>query len=817
MNEFHHHSNISTTRKRKRYCITTATDADDQLCHYHPDYITHRMASSCSSLLLIIRWYHQYHRRSRRRIAHCNISNNSICDDDDCRYSFQMRKSHTPKLLILLSLFALWLLQYNYNDCLLVNYFEMLPFILVVEGWHHHPSNVVVPYYHHHRQYPYYRLVVETTTRSNTPTRPFDRTFTQQQQQQQQRIHQRYAHRLHLSIQHFDEDHENDGEMSSSNTTTIVISSVATNDNTTIIQKEIPSLNSAIDNNYNVSSTITSASTSSITLLSSTSVMDIPFLQRVMQLEQLVSAQQVQIRQLTNQVQELIQTTERLTNILAVVVRDASSDTSNNSNNNNSEDADEDVSTKASDPNTGNIPTGTTTKKVTGTSDDSIVVDLTQSIFGTAPATVMDAADAAGAAILAGILGGKQRMLVDVRDAELSFRPEHSETLVQFIELAILPVAAGLEGLRSRRNRLKVVFPTVSHLLTYRKSMALSAPDVVALSTLGFDPVEQKDNLVVILVPSPDDDEGLLAINELLSNQSIIQPVVVINHHMVPVTGPASTFEVAYHLRLLSVQYVSSDNMANDEYFRNLTDRSVLNMIQGSTNNMEAIHYDDNGENDDDTLTIQDSNTMESSMSIEGTNISSTSASLLMDNVDESTTSFLEYDTATAIPTEPDTRTTPAKDMQGIHSDSELTEGNDTAVSMDQIEQQRHDDEVEAAMKHAHLVGMHHGSTRAMVIRAYPRAWHVFVDTSPDTDADYEVAAIFADEPSIDQVNNAIVECIEGSELEDELVAQQMQQAFESGQLDRVSELLASMGLDDLDDDDDDDDPYMKMFGEDTV
>ena len=93
----------------------------------------------------------------------------------------------------------------------------------------------------------------------------------------------------------------------------------------------------------------------------------------------------------------------------------------------------------------------------------------------------------------------------------------------------------------------------------------------------------------------------------------------------------------------------------------------------------------------------------------------------------------------------------------------------------------------------------------------------MFVDTSPDTDADYEVAAIFADEPSIDQVNNAIVECIEGSELEDELVAQQMQQAFESGQLDRVSELLASMGLDDLDDDDDDDDPYMKMFGEDTV
>jgi hypothetical protein len=62
-------------------------------------------------------------------------------------------------------------------------------------------------------------------------------------------------------------------------------------------------------------------------------------------------------------------------------------------------------------------------------------------IFGRAPSSVIDAADAAGAAILAGMLGGKQRMLVDVRDAELSRDPE---TLVQFVELAILPVAAGL-------------------------------------------------------------------------------------------------------------------------------------------------------------------------------------------------------------------------------------------------------------------------------------------------------------------------------------------------------------------------------------
>ena len=49
-------------------------------------------------------------------------------------------------------------------------------------------------------------------------------------------------------------------------------------------------------------------------------------------------------------------------------------------------------------------------------------------IFGSsAPKSVIDA-DGAGGAILARLLGGKQRMLVDVRDAELS---RDQETLVQ--------------------------------------------------------------------------------------------------------------------------------------------------------------------------------------------------------------------------------------------------------------------------------------------------------------------------------------------------------------------------------------------------
>lgn len=82
----------------------------------------------------------------------------------------------------------------------------------------------------------------------------------------------------------------------------------------------------------------------------------------------------------------------------------------------------------------------------------------------------------------------------------------------------------------------------------------------------------------------------------------------------------------------------------------------------------------------------------------------------------------------------------------------------------------------------------------------YCRPWHVFVDTSPDTDADFEVAATFDEEPTQDDVNFAIVECLEGSEREDELVAQQMQQALEAGQLDRVADMLGMSAIE-IDDD----------------
>jgi hypothetical protein len=525
--------------------------------------------------------------------------------------------------------------------------------------------------------------------------------------------------------------------------------------------------------------------------------------QRVAQLQQLVSAQQIQIRHLLRNVQKLEEITEAFADVMNLLQQAGLQMQKLNPDDNllsSSSSFTPTIEPKTSESASPKIDTTESPQKDRSSSsmDEGIVAEAIigngSSIFGTAPSTVLDAADSAGAAILAGVLAGKLRMLVDVRDAELNF--DHSaETMVQFLELAVLPVAAGLEGLQSsiRRNRLKIVFPTVSQLLAYRKHMALSAPDVVALSTLGFDPVEeQRDNLIVVLAPAPDDDEGLRALHDLLTSdkRSITQPLVVLNHHMLPLTGPAAKFEVAYHLRLLSVHYNTGGDSKKGEFFDddNEIDFQLENKeISAENKEISAIATPPFGIDEEAII-----------------NTTATTASY--------------YD-----PVIEDIRMTD-ENAFAENTTILLKTKKDVEKAAYQAAAVRKEAAIEAALKHAYEGGaQYHGVTRAMVIRAYPRPWHVFVDTSPDDlEADFQVAATFDVEPTTEQVNQAIIECLEGSEKEDELVAQQMQQALELGQLDRVSQILTNLGLGDLDDDaedddDEDDEFYQYMIGEDSV
>ncbi len=464
---------------------------------------------------------------------------------------------------------------------------------------------------------------------------------------------------------------------------------------------------------------------------------------RITRLEDIVSRQEVEIHRLKNTCAELAEVSQAFGQLLNLL-REAGL-------------AVETFDTKASgavEEQKAGATEAAPTKNQLETSLGKVIESYDDAlIFGTAPSSVLDAADGAGAAILAAMLGGKQRMLVDVRDAELSNDPE---TLVQFIELAILPIAAGLEGLKSTRNRVKIVFPKVSQLLEYRRTMALAAPEVVALSTLGFDPVEKRDKLVVIVAPEPDDEEGIQAIRDLLTPteegvQPIQQPVVILNYHMLPFSGIDDLkFETAYHLRLLAVQYMA--DLAAEELIEQAKEE----------NNKQFEDLDD-----------------------EDDEVNDTEADLKMENSEVETDETCDAD----------------------ESDSE------------------EDEALESAMKHAHEVGVNEGVTRAMVIRAYPRPWHIFVDLSPNTNADFEVAATFDKEPTMDELNYAIVECLEGSEREDEIVAQQMQQALEDGQLNTVNDIVSGFFFEDLDEQDDDEVPLeddeedddFDMFEEDSV
>mmetsp|Transcript_60023 Transcript_60023/g.135742 ORF Transcript_60023/g.135742 Transcript_60023/m.135742 type:complete len:339 (-) Transcript_60023:364-1380(-) len=82
------------------------------------------------------------------------------------------------------------------------------------------------------------------------------------------------------------------------------------------------------------------------------------------------------------------------------------------------------------------------------------------------PHDLYDAADASGAALLAAILLGRRRMVVEINDPLLEVQPGPlergegaSERLARFIELMTLPVMAALEGIANLdRTRVHIMF-----------------------------------------------------------------------------------------------------------------------------------------------------------------------------------------------------------------------------------------------------------------------------------------------------------------------------------------------------------------------
>jgi hypothetical protein len=205
----------------------------------------------------------------------------------------------------------------------------------------------------------------------------------------------------------------------------------------------------------------------------------------------------------------------------------------------------------------------------------------------------------------------------------------------------------------------------------------------------------------------------------------ITQPIVVLNHHMdgfMNLPDPICNWEIVYHLRLLSVQYLA---MKEDE-------ETDLEEDVSQDTALEAAAPDEE---------------------IAPPAISE----------EEVRTRTGKKRSATNLNTNAHTHPFPPGSLRSLHSQkvNPVTELIDDAV-LDDVAYESAAQE-QAALLNSTTVP---GQTRAMVIRAYPRPWHVFVDVSADEETDFEVAQTFVSQPTQDEVNAAIIECLEGSEMQ---------------------------------------------------
>jgi hypothetical protein len=187
------------------------------------------------------------------------------------------------------------------------------------------------------------------------------------------------------------------------------------------------------------------------------------------------------------------------------------------------------------------------------------------------PDDLYDAADGSGAALLAALLCGHQRMLVDVADAsldrcqlqlhaeedadddddgssrhvsthvhgtteldtakqagekeQLSTKSSEAaaadlsasdlsdlpfERVARFVELMALPTIASLEGVRTERSRVHIIFNTARQLDAARRVMTIAGPGVRlgCLAVPGSSSLKENDAVLIVVSPVTTPEEG---------------------------------------------------------------------------------------------------------------------------------------------------------------------------------------------------------------------------------------------------------------------------------------------------------------------
>ncbi|CAM9883800.1 unnamed protein product [Ectocarpus fasciculatus] len=119
------------------------------------------------------------------------------------------------------------------------------------------------------------------------------------------------------------------------------------------------------------------------------------------------------------------------------------------------------------------------------------------------PKTNQDAADAAGAGVVAALMEGRRRLIVEVDDSQLRYNsPDFChEAMAEFVELLVLPLTTALENLKARQNRCKIVIQGAHHASQVKEGMVLDAPASLQVVSLSDAKVAKKDRVVALVAP----------------------------------------------------------------------------------------------------------------------------------------------------------------------------------------------------------------------------------------------------------------------------------------------------------------------------
>eukprot|EP00752_Nemacystus_decipiens_P016206 g14493.t1 len=176
------------------------------------------------------------------------------------------------------------------------------------------------------------------------------------------------------------------------------------------------------------------------------------------------------------------------------------------------------------------------------------------------PKTNQDAADAAGAGIVAALMEGRRRLIVEVDDAQLRYNsPDFChEAMAEFVELLTLPLTTALENLKARQNLCKIVIQGAHQVDQVKEAMVLDVPDSLQVVSLEKGRVTEADRVVALVSPENWKGKNGKHLRRVLAEAHDAAIILINPTDPDKFLRPAdyNAFESVYHLSPMRVNYL---------------------------------------------------------------------------------------------------------------------------------------------------------------------------------------------------------------------------------------------------------------------